>query len=169
MVVEVTDGRFQDRTSVYIELIDMNDNDPRFSEDIYFIRDGIVEEDPNVSTSNRKFLVRVCKLWELNRYLSGDITAMRKSAYVCVYVGILQVSATDDDVDRANNIEYDLSGSYSDYFQIERDTGMPCHLSILLSLHPILNLSLSMQSILFCVYIAVYYAVTIFDQVMCIL
>ncbi|XP_067928117.1 neural-cadherin-like [Watersipora subatra] len=36
---------------------------------------------------------------------------------------IVQVTATDGDVDRPNNIEYSLSGSYSDRFQIESDTG----------------------------------------------
>ena len=35
----------------------------------------------------------------------------------------LQVEATDADVDRPNNIQYALSGSYSDRFQIDPNTG----------------------------------------------
>lgn len=36
---------------------------------------------------------------------------------------MFQVTATDADVDRPNNIEYELSGSYSDRFQIDRTSG----------------------------------------------
>ena len=35
----------------------------------------------------------------------------------------LQVEANDADVDRPNNIQYALSGSYSDRFQIDPNTG----------------------------------------------
>ena len=35
----------------------------------------------------------------------------------------LQVEATDADVDRPNNIQYALNGSYSDRFQINPNTG----------------------------------------------
>ena len=144
MVVEVTDGRFQDRTSVSIELIDMNDNDPRFSKDVYFVRDGVVEEDPAVSSSNRQFLLSVSERRRRQLGWAG-------SDFVTQF-DFTQVSATDGDIDRVNNIEYDLSGSYSDYFQIERNSGtrLSYTLPLLHSASPTLCLSYT-PSIVTCI------------------
>jgi len=58
MVVEVSDGRFQARTNVHIKLLDMNDNVPEFTQRVYTVT-NVVEEDPDVSTTNRFPIVKV--------------------------------------------------------------------------------------------------------------
>ena len=44
MVVEVSDGRYSAQTNVDIELIDMNDNTPQFTQSVYSVSD-VYEED----------------------------------------------------------------------------------------------------------------------------
>lgn len=59
MVVEVSDGRYSAQTNVYIELIDMNDNIPQFTQSVYSVS-SVYEEDDTISTSNRLPIVKVC-------------------------------------------------------------------------------------------------------------
>ena len=59
MVVEVSDGRYSAQTNVYIELIDMNDNIPQFTQSVYSVSD-VYEEDNSISSTNRLPIVRVC-------------------------------------------------------------------------------------------------------------
>lgn len=58
MEVKVSDGRYQASTNVHIRLTDMNDNVPRFDDDVYSVY-GVVEEDDSISTTNKRFLVQV--------------------------------------------------------------------------------------------------------------
>ena len=59
MVVEVSDGRYSAQTNVYIELIDMNDNIPQFTQSVYSVSD-VYEEDNSISSTNRLPIVKVC-------------------------------------------------------------------------------------------------------------
>lgn len=56
-----------------------------------------------------------------------NVLGITKQLGVCYTSNIslaFQVSATDADIDRPTNIEYALSGSYSDRFQIDRTSGV---------------------------------------------
>lgn len=48
---------------------------------------------------------------------------MNVSIGLCFSISV-QVTATDADIDRPNNIQYSLSGSYSDRFQIDPTSGI---------------------------------------------
>ena len=56
--MRVSDGIFHNSTSVHIHVLDVNDNKPVFTNSTYRIVD-VVEEDPNISPANKRFLIKV--------------------------------------------------------------------------------------------------------------
>ncbi|XP_041375475.1 neural-cadherin-like [Gigantopelta aegis] len=58
LVMEVYDGIYTSSTTVNIKVRDVNDNPPMFTENTYIV-DDVVEEDPNISPSNKRYLLTV--------------------------------------------------------------------------------------------------------------
>lgn len=75
MVVQVDDGAYDATTNVYIELLDMNDNIPEFSQRVYSVYD-VVEEDTSISTNNRLPIVQVCSVTMSSSLYVYDVQCM---------------------------------------------------------------------------------------------
>lgn len=58
LTYRVFDEKFANSATVVIKISDVNDNAPKFERPTYEVHD-VVEEDPEVSENNPKFLIRV--------------------------------------------------------------------------------------------------------------
>ena len=65
----VQDGRYENFTTVYINVTDVNDNAPEFTENVYEINDIIEETDPPVPDGHLLVQVRIFAVL-LNSYFN---------------------------------------------------------------------------------------------------
>ena len=61
MTYRVFDDKFENSTLLIIQVLDVNDNPPRFDNSVYNVLD-LYEEEPGISKSSPKYLLTVCDL-----------------------------------------------------------------------------------------------------------
>jgi len=59
MTYRVFDDKFENSTTLVIQVLDVNDNPPRFDNAVYNVLD-LYEEEPGISKSSPKYLLTVC-------------------------------------------------------------------------------------------------------------
>ena len=64
LTYRVFDDKFANTSKVYIKVLDVNDNPPRFDHAIYNVTD-INEEEPGISRNNPKYLLTVSTMLSL--------------------------------------------------------------------------------------------------------
>lgn len=61
MTYRVFDDKFENSTTIVIQVLDVNDNPPQFDNAIYTVHD-LIEEETGISKSSPKYLLSVSKM-----------------------------------------------------------------------------------------------------------